>query len=120
MAKRSSEKSGKGIAAHGGNKKAPPRAGPGADSGRQSGQGRRDQRSGDALAQTAAPAKGGASTEQGQGAGNAGCGWAVGISTGSGWGEFCKKEAIPPLTYFKIVICHWYSWSRGENIEVAD
>ena len=58
-----------------GHKKAPPKAGPEKESGLQSGLGRRDQGSGDALAEAAAPAEGGASTEQGQGAGDSSGGW---------------------------------------------
>jgi len=49
------------ITMRGGHKNAPPKAGPRMKSGLQSGLGRGDQRSGDALAETAAPAEGGTS-----------------------------------------------------------
>ena len=55
-----------GSAAHGGHKKAPPKAGPRMKSGLQSGLGRGAQRSGDALAQATAPTEGGSGAEQGQ------------------------------------------------------
>jgi hypothetical protein len=76
MAERRGENAEKEIAADGGHKKAPPMAGPETrDSGPQSGLGRCAQRSGDPLAQATAPAEGGASTEQGQGAGDRSGGW---------------------------------------------
>ena len=53
-------------------KKAPPQAGPGCQAGLQSALGRRAQRSGDALAQAAAPTEGGSRAEQGKWAGHRG------------------------------------------------
>jgi len=58
------------ITMRGSHKKAPPLAGPSRESRLQSGLGRGAQRSGDALAEAAAPAEGGTDTEQGQGAGD--------------------------------------------------
>lgn len=60
----------RGNAADGDHKKAPPKAGPGWEAGLQSGLGRRAQRSGDALAQLAAPTEGSSRAEQGQRARN--------------------------------------------------